>query len=332
MSRYLSYLLRHGAFNEGLPIDSEGFVAVIVLLKFLTERGSHIDTLEKLQNIEANDLKHRFTLIQKDGEWFMRANQGHSIITVTEESLIPITDPSKYSEVVHGTFRKNLDSIKKSGLSKMKRNQIHFATSTDAKSGVRTGANVFIYVNLSLALKDGIKFFISDNNVILTPGNHRGFLEPKYFDKIIDITGNNLMLPSEGKIRCAGCIVFRTVHDTKEVCIVTTHKGAHRFPKGKCNKDESVMVRALRELHEETGITPNQISQLQSGKYVDEASGRNSSNISVRLFVTEVISDEITLLPKDTNEIAESRFLPVDKASTILTPKRQAVLKSALEL
>ncbi len=41
------------------------------------------------------------------------------------------------------------------------------------------------------AIKDGIKFFISSNNVILTEGED-GVLKPKYFSKVIRKDGEEL--------------------------------------------------------------------------------------------------------------------------------------------
>lgn len=202
MSRYLSYLLRHGAVKEGLPIDDEGYVAVTDLLALLSKNNNTFTTLEKhannytfttLQNITNNDLKGRFSLIQRDNEWFMRANQGHSVASVTESALTPITDPDSVPNAVHGTFRKHLSSILENGLSRMERNHIHFAQTATAESGVRKSATVFIYVDLSKAINEGIKFYLSENGVILTPGDENGFLLPKYFKTVVDNKGNNLM-------------------------------------------------------------------------------------------------------------------------------------------
>ena len=39
---------------------------------------------------------------------------------------------------------------------------------------------------------DGIKWFKSNNNVILTPGNQEGFLISKYFKKVI-LNGEKLI-------------------------------------------------------------------------------------------------------------------------------------------
>jgi RNA:NAD 2'-phosphotransferase (TPT1/KptA family) len=48
MSKYLSYLLRHGATKEGLSIDGEGFILVNDLLSFLKARK------KKIQNSASN--------------------------------------------------------------------------------------------------------------------------------------------------------------------------------------------------------------------------------------------------------------------------------------
>ena len=38
---------------------------------------------------------------------------------------------------------------------------------------------------MGLAMIEGIKFYRSANNVILTPGDSKGFLKPKYFSNIV---------------------------------------------------------------------------------------------------------------------------------------------------
>ena len=44
-----------------------------------------------------------------------------------DPDLKPITDPSAYPVVVHGTYTKAWQQIRRQGLSKMRRNHIHFA-------------------------------------------------------------------------------------------------------------------------------------------------------------------------------------------------------------
>jgi len=73
-------------------------------------------------------------------------------------------------------------SIKKTGLSPMKRKHVHFAfsISDDVISGIRGSAKVLIYVDMSRAMERGKTFFMSSNKVILTPDH----IEPDLFDHV----------------------------------------------------------------------------------------------------------------------------------------------------
>lgn len=48
---------------------------------------------------------------------------------------------------------------------------------------MRLNCNVFIWIDVELAMNDGIEFFISSNNVVLTKGIN-GILPPKYFKNV----------------------------------------------------------------------------------------------------------------------------------------------------
>jgi 2'-phosphotransferase len=97
----------------------------------------------------------------------------------------------------------------------MKRNHIHFATGLPATcsvssedgtqqscrekknvtpvSGMRASSQIYIYVNGRKCATEGIRFYRSDNGVILTAGtNDEGILPVKYFKKVV--------LASTGKI------------------------------------------------------------------------------------------------------------------------------------
>lgn len=50
--------------------------------------------------------------------------------------------------------------------------------------GLRPRSDILVYINLHLALSSGIKFFLSANGVVLTPGNEAGFLHPSLFEKV----------------------------------------------------------------------------------------------------------------------------------------------------
>ena len=328
MSRYISYILRHGAIEKGLKIDAQGYVAMDDLLHHLKHTRKESYDLAIIQDIVAKDEKQRFTLEERDGLWFIRANQGHSIASVTDETVTPILDPAVYPDVIHGTFHKNLESIKTQGLSKMTRNHIHFATSRLASSGIRRDANIFIYVDMATAMLDGIPFFVSTNGVVLTPGNKDGFLEPEYFLRILNTKKQDLLKPSEPKIPCAGCIVFRK-HPVLSVCLVGTHSGNLSFPKGKRNSGESLRDAAIRELREETGLTTQHLEPIREDCFIDELSNRG--NVAIRLYVTDLVDGvNPKLEPEDKEEIATCDFIPIDQALKMIVDKRQTVLNAAL--
>lgn len=55
-------------------------------------------------------------------------------------------------------------------------------------SGMRGSCEVVIEVNLVKAIKQGVPFFVSENQVILSPGiSAEGFLPPQYFRQALNI-------------------------------------------------------------------------------------------------------------------------------------------------
>lgn len=110
--------------------------------------------------------------------------------------LDPILEASEAPVVIHGTYKKYWEKIKHEGLSHMSRMHIHFAPGEPGKeeviSGMRKSADLYIYIDMPKALADGLKFYRSSNNVILSPGNENGLILPKYFSKVADKHGREL--------------------------------------------------------------------------------------------------------------------------------------------
>ncbi|RNA25660.1 tRNA 2 -phosphotransferase 1 [Brachionus plicatilis] len=189
----MSFILRHGAETEGIKINSDGFVEVNELLLHKSMKNVSVEDILK---IVENCPKKRFFLKKEFDEEslreniFIRANQGHSINNVSIE-MEEIINSNDFKTVIHGTYLKCWDKIKTEGLSKMNRQHIHFSKdlpgSNEVISGMRSNCQLAIYINLEKAIKDGIKFYKSANNVILSPGNSEGFLQPKYFLKVVNL-------------------------------------------------------------------------------------------------------------------------------------------------
>ena len=251
VSRKVSWLLRHGAGQEGLKLGKGGYVSVDEALNTQSLRKLQVTFPELREVVRTND-KKRFSMVLKErlekigeeeaekgaaedeedisnageededaSKWMIRANQGHSIKVDTEGLLTPITLEAGNipNTVVHGTDEPAWNLILKSGgLRRMGRNHIHFASGLPAGfrslsssspateqekeappviSGMRKSSTVLVYIDTKAALQAGVKFFISENGVILTEGNDEGFLSYQYF-KSVENRKNGSVLMSEG--------------------------------------------------------------------------------------------------------------------------------------
>ncbi|GBG29716.1 tRNA 2'-phosphotransferase 1 [Hondaea fermentalgiana] len=194
LSHMLSRVLRHSAVQEGLEVREDGFVRLAELQgKLKRFKGISFSDIEAV--VRDND-KKRFTLRQDtDGSWLIRANQGHSMSVVKETSLLRPLDPTSIETCLHGTNASAWAQIQDKGLSRMKRNHIHFArglpsSETGVISGMRKSCDVLVYVDAAAAAAEaGIKFFESDNGVILSPGDAQGMIAPRFFTKVTDRMG-----------------------------------------------------------------------------------------------------------------------------------------------
>lgn len=141
-------------------------------------------------------------------DYLIRANQGHSIAVAADGLLEPITaETTKLPEmVVHGTTHAAWPLILKSGgLKRMTRNHVHFATGLPAglrtmdnggvkedeaeakrepvMSGMRNSSSILIYIDLPKALAAGLKFWRSENGVVLSEGDENGLIRTEFFKR-----------------------------------------------------------------------------------------------------------------------------------------------------
>lgn len=182
LSKKLAYYLRHGALESGLKLKPDGFIEVQELKRKLKDC-----TFGDIERVVKNDSKNRYTLRTNNGVLEIKANQGHSIAAVSELSLRPIHEAN--FDIIHGTYFDKWKVIRVQGLSRMKRNHIHFAKGMDATSGFRRTAQILIYIDFAKAVHDGIQFYESDNGVILSSGDSFGRIDAKYFKKVVSSSG-----------------------------------------------------------------------------------------------------------------------------------------------
>lgn len=171
LSKMLSFILRHNPQSIDLQLDKNGWADVSELLQKMALHGKQ-SSLEQLKDMVANNDKKRFAFSEDFSK--IRASQGHSIHI--DLALVATQPPDL---LFHGTAEKNLLSIKGKGLLKGKRQHVHLSIDqeTATKVGKRHGKPIVLKINTLQMAKDGILFYLSDNNVWLTD-----FVEVKYID------------------------------------------------------------------------------------------------------------------------------------------------------
>lgn len=153
---------------------------------------------------ESGNSKQRFQVKEEEGEMLIRANQGFSRKDVFAESAyrrLTLEDNNLLDPCIHGTYHYHWNSILEHGLLAGGlqrydgRNEIHFACEEPAAlggtrraiSGMRGDCDFVIWLDLRKAIEDGLPFYISDNEVILSPGDEDGAIHCSYFLKAMDI-------------------------------------------------------------------------------------------------------------------------------------------------
>lgn len=183
----------------GFQLSTDGFIFLEDLLAHPQFQSYSVDDVKRV--VETND-KQRFKLQphSENGRLQIRANQGHSV-QVEDLELKPVLpgSPDCPSEAVHGSYLRNWSSIQQHGLSRMKRTHIHLAPGLPGEEGVISGmrkdCDLAIFINVTKALSDGIRFFWSDNGVLLTTSDTEGKLLPKYFSRALRLRPTRSILP-----------------------------------------------------------------------------------------------------------------------------------------
>lgn len=157
-SKRVSWLLRHGAPEQGIPMDAAGWVAVADVLRALRMSEAQLDAV-----VGQND-KLRF---ERQGER-IRACQGHSAAGLSLEALEASWAPFEGAgPVFHGTSVDAALSIAREGVSAQARSHVHLAPSRQSKVGKRWNVDVLLVVAPERVRAHGLALFESPNGVIL---------------------------------------------------------------------------------------------------------------------------------------------------------------------
>ena len=178
-------ILRHQAKQFKLPIREDGFMSIDVLIQFINKTTNINVTLKMMLDIVAECNKQRFGLKKENEKIYIRANQGHSMPHIIQSLLLEEIGINNLPQLLyHGTYSKCIKSIKNTGLSKMNRNNIHMVTQLPnfgtVISGMRNSCDQIIIIDAHKAYNAGIKFYLSKNGVVLSPGNKEGYITPEF--------------------------------------------------------------------------------------------------------------------------------------------------------
>ena len=123
---------------------------------------------------------------------FIRCTQGHSVWSGVRPDCLPVVTNLEY--VAHGESQEAVQSIARDGLSRCARLRVHFYECGRhgrllGNESIRSGPGALVVVSAHQCIEDGMVFYRSSNNVILTVG-FGGFVEPHYFRFALRLSRN----------------------------------------------------------------------------------------------------------------------------------------------
>ena len=175
LSKFISLILRHKPEIINLKLDSKGYVYTDLLINNINENSDYEIDFEILKQIVDTDDKQRYSFNEDYTK--IRANQGHSInVDVGLEGKQPP------DILYHGTSSNYISSIIKNGINSKSRMYVHLSKDikTAISVGKRHGKPVVLKINTKRMYKDGIKFYLSKNNVWLTKYVPSKYIKIKY--------------------------------------------------------------------------------------------------------------------------------------------------------
>jgi 2'-phosphotransferase len=202
ISKMLATMLRHTAVQD---VGADGYMAVQDVLD-CPKMKRFRTTIFDLRTVTRDSDKARFELSVTAGRGErIRAVQGHSIPHVLDQNILEEITEERPEQVpsmcTHATKMCNVTSILTHGLKvggvkgPKIRNHIHM-TALPAMPLTKPRQDAHVHVDIVAAMRAGIKFWRSQNGVILTSG-WQGTLPSKYIMKVTNVnTGHSLWWPS----------------------------------------------------------------------------------------------------------------------------------------
>ncbi len=162
LSKEISYALRHAPWEYELEMNEEGWVPVEQLLDALhrTEKWSNICEADLSEMIEKSEKKRHELAGGK-----IRALYGHSMpMKILKEDKMPP------NVLYHGTARRFVESISKSGLLPQSRQYVHLSQDIETAENVgkrHDDKPCILIIDAKTAWNNGIKFYFGNEKVWL---------------------------------------------------------------------------------------------------------------------------------------------------------------------
>jgi len=159
-SKQLSWLLRHGAYDQGFAMDEAGWMNVQDVLTFLNMSRAELKLILNTNN------KQR---IQLRGQR-VRACQGHSTNNraVTQVALeASWLEYKSDASIWHGTTVSAMERIALQGILPMARTHVHCTPTIDSTIGKRATSEVMIEISPVKLREAGLNIYIAPNGTLL---------------------------------------------------------------------------------------------------------------------------------------------------------------------
>lgn len=172
ITKYVSYVLRHGPDTVGVTMDGNGWVDVDELIE--RSDGHHRLSRPLIDQLVATDEKQRFAL-SDDGRR-IRARHGHSV--EVDLGLKPRRPPAN---LYHGTGVFNVQPILERGLLPLGRVHVHLSDDRQAAATVAgpLESPMVLTIDAAAMAADGHQFLLSENGIWLS-----GPIPPKYLTSV----------------------------------------------------------------------------------------------------------------------------------------------------
>ena len=169
LGRLLCAVLRHRAKYMGLPMTHDGFVPMEQLVRHPT-----MDTysLAEILELVKTDEKKRYKVVRDSNDQLhIRAQNGHSRGMEVDIKFKEMRVEELPRHVSHATLRHNIYGILERGISAGHRQYVHLLERVPEPGEELPGGSrengVVIIVNVKFAAKLGVRFYKSENNVLM---------------------------------------------------------------------------------------------------------------------------------------------------------------------